>query len=534
MRNSSGSASVYSNGGYSNGGTLVLATESRGGSTGGSGRYAAYTISTLKKSPSKHSLHDSRQSLAGSIYGSTRSLRGSAIILEPISQSLEVHRNTQPLRKYHKTGTLVASGAQKPRVSADMAISNFNILFDKSIALFRPGDTIKGKVILDVWTPLDIMYIEFKIQGFATVRQFNDMGDGFTGQPVHEYYVNKRILLLSPQPGRSSLALQQGKYVSEFSYKLPHDIPPSVSQFDLGRGYVFDISYVAKANVCDVMKHPNKTTVNRVVKATKATFAVASDVDTSRSSEPIIHSEQIQLFCSPFNSDPTSVLVQLNKSLYCVGEFIRVHIELISPSKKRIKKIIAELEQTVTVNSGKKKTTRFHQTLIKAIDDGRDRKLVPKSEELPNPHSKIDLIKTGFRLPIPPNFMPSLLPGCEIITNAYCIKVVIKFRRFGGELIERIPITIAPPAESVPDKSDAKSHIPLFNKPIMQFPYFARDNTPNGRDSIRSKSSDSGDSHVSHRHHRKQTKYERVSTQYKTGLHCCGCCLLCLGYGIYN
>lgn len=437
----------------------------------------------------------------------------------------------------NSNGTLASrSGValvQHHPVSADMAISNFHIQYDRGIAQYRPGEELRGKVVMDVWTPVHILKVEFKIQGFCTVRHFKD--SGFSVKPFQEYYISKRITLLAPQAGSSTLYLKRGKYMSDFSYTLPDDIPPTVRQFDLGHGYVFDISYVARAQVCDILHTDNVNVpqVARVVKSTKATFAV-SPTTSERNDEPITHAEQIQLFCSPFNTHPTSVLVQLNRGAYTVGEYIKVHIELLTPVKKRVRQLVAELEQSVRLQLGKK-SVNFRQTLIKAVDNGRGRKLVPKSQEMPyGGASDLDMIKTGFRLPIPPNFVPSHLPSCQILDTTYCIKVTVKFGRFGGSLIERIPITVHPVTDHE-DTTTTTNRIPLFNKPIMQFPYFAKNPA---RDSMRSTdsraapslSTDFGGSQQ--RGH--STKYDRVTTKYKTCLTCCGCCLLCLGYGIYD
>ena len=44
--------------------------------------------------------------------------------------------------------------------------------------------------------------------------------------------------------------------------------------------------------------------------------------------EPIVHAEQLQLFCSPLGSDPTSVLLNLDRGVYPIGSNMKLQAEV--------------------------------------------------------------------------------------------------------------------------------------------------------------------------------------------------------------
>ena len=155
------------------------------------------------------------------------------------------------------------------------------------------------------------------------------------------------------------------------------------------------------------------------------------------------------------------------------------------------------------------------------------------------------------------------------IMISLCLQVIIRFRHLGGDLIVRLPIIIAPASDA--ERNIESTDVPVFNKPIMQFPYFSK--SPiipdmNGFGSLqRSSGTESG--HGTMRSHgtvrsyahsngtvrsncgpvvangnykkskayRKQREFKRndkVTTKYKPGINCCSCWASCFGYGIYE
>ena len=73
-------------------------------------------------------------------------------------------------------GTVTRAHVQRHHIPVDMAISNFSIKFEHEGKL-RPGDEIKGQVIMDVWSTIVIRYVEFNItgKGISTIYIVNQL-----------------------------------------------------------------------------------------------------------------------------------------------------------------------------------------------------------------------------------------------------------------------------------------------------------------------------------------------------------------------
>ena len=142
----------------------------------------------------------------------------------------------------------------------------------------------------------------------------------------------------------------------------------------------------------------------------------------------------------------------------------------------------------------------------------------------------------------------------------------------GGDLIVRLPITIAPASDV--ERSIENVDVPVFNKPIMQFPYFSKSpiipdmngfattgrssGTESGHGTVRShgtirtsgysngtvRSSNgfvvaNGNHNVhkkskAYKKHREFKNNDKVTTMYKPGITCGTCLASCLGYGIHE
>ena len=408
-------------------------------------------------------------------------------------------------------------------VNIDMAISNFHIEFEVPGARYKPGDELSGKVIMDVWAGIDIKHVEFLINGKGTLRMFQNSST-FIERPKHEVYLDKKIVLIGSSTSNRGITLEPGRYETNFQYTLPENIPPSVHQFDMGNGYVFDISYSVQARVCDFAHARGPPgTMLRVVKATRKSFSMVPLQDWHTipgAMEPSVHSEQLLLFCGAGRRDPTTVIVMLDHGIYPVGDNIRLTTEVISPGKDAIKDISAELEQQLFFDSDLIK--KFRRVMIKALDDGRNRRLTKNGASL----------KSTFGISLPTNIIPSYLPNCKMIDLQYTMKVKVRFKKFGGKLIIRLPVVIAPACDG--DRKDGE--VPLFNKPVMQFPYFSKSPLGNGQSIGYPNSSSASDDSTRGSLHRAEVargqQQDNVTTKYKTAFSCCGCCLPCLGFGI--
>ena len=468
------------------------------------------------------------------------------------STDLEIfnHDNVLVHTRPGRITTVNGSAAQpplQPTVSTDvgMAISNFHIQLDNLDNTVKPGEEISGKVVMDVWSPIQIRFVEFILQGRGTVRIFKTSST-FNEKPTCEIYLDKRIHLLAPPEGTRTMVLTPGKYVTKFAYHLPEDLPPTVAQLDMGKGFVFDITYMAQANVAADIKsrHISPTTTAhlvKVIKTSKKHFIVTPTHDWQSipgALEPISHAEQVTVCCSPANSDPTSILFKLDRGVYPIGDIIKFQVEILSPKKKNIQGIMCELEQVIDYR-GAKKDRQFKKVLIKAFDKTK--------------HNRHKMLRAKFSMPLPHSLIPSFIPNCRLLRVVYHIKMTIKLKGWGGEVLMDIPIIIAPPT-SLSANTDQPS-VPVFNKPIMQFPYFSK-SPPDGNDpdfdsisqgtsggTLRSRRSvdrssyHSGQSSRSHRSgkpDRPKRQDPKVTTRYKSGFGLGSCCVNCCGVGIHD
>ena len=394
-----------------------------------------------------------------------------------------------------------------------VAISNFNIVWESNENL-NPGDEISGKVVMDVWSTVQIKYVELLVIGRGNVRVFSS-STIFVEKPRSEVYINKRIQLIGPKNGGYFVTLPPGRYISAFKYTLPDEIPPSVHQNEMGRGVVFDISYYVQANVCDNVGSklssaiPNMT---KIIKAVRKPFTVIMPYDWKSfpgATEPIVHKEQVSLMCSS-NHDPTCVTFNLSRGVYAVGDAITILTQVHCPERRRVQSIKAELEQQLTFD--KNTLGKYSQTLVSAQDDRHLRIFIGQEHTM----------RSQFKLHVPKNIVPSYLPNCHLLKIEYNMKITVSFKKLGGKLVIWVPLMIMPYG---PEESFGSSKGPIFNKRVMKFhQHSMQANHANGE--------------VSHINGNemdiKNSMKGQITTKYEPAFHCLGCCLACLGIGIYD
>ncbi len=431
--------------------------------------------------------------------------------------------------------------------SAAAAVSNFSISLTEGQDHYHPEDEITGTISFNVWSRTLIRYVEFILQGRGTIRFFKD-STTLLDKPRHEVYLDKRILLISPPEGSKRMILNPGHYVSNFTYKLPAELPPSIHQYDMGKGYMFDISYIAQANICDDLPPTMKKVRHnarkglplyvlqeyaKIAKSTRCKFYLElQDIwdDALTTKEPVLYREQVLLFCS-CRSDPTVVKIHLDQGVYSIGGTIRVDTEISMPAPKQVKHIRVQFEQHMTVGK-----------------DGRLNHILIQSQDEAVKYSPDRVLSSQFVIPIPPNLIPSNLPRCRILVLSYDVKVTVQFRGLGGKLTVRLPVTITPARTF--EKFD-EPPINSATRPALHFPHFSSKSFGNARlggtvagtslgpTESRIQRSISHSKNISPGTLKSSKKFPKkadtnITTKYRTGIRCCACCLLCCGFGIYN
>lgn len=340
------------------------------------------------------------------------------------------------------------------------AISNFHIQLDNMGNTARPGEVLSGRVIMDVWSAISIRFVEFILQGHSTVVKYKSLSA--KQHPTNEIYIDERIELVTPPSGSRTMVLAPGKYVSKFSCALPGNLPASVRSTKFFSGIVFDITYMAKANVAaDVESRsigPMKTehTV-KIIKSCKKLFTVqplVSFLDFPAATNSISHAEQITTCCS---LQPTSILLKLDRNVYAAGDVINVQIEILSPKKKAVRKLVCDLDQVV-VFWGKKRDKQQRQVLLQC-----------EGQVQPQSSSAEHMVRAVFHLPLLDSLCPSTLMFCRLLQVTYHLRVSVRLRGWGGSVLLEIPVTVAPSCQH----EELEPKVSLFNKPIMPFPQFS-------------------------------------------------------------
>ena len=379
-----------------------------------------------------------------------------------------------------------------------MAVSNFQIELNEKGA-YRAGAEISGHVILNVWSAIEISHIELLLHGRGTLRIFKDTST-FLEMPKHEVYLQQKILLMSPTSGAQTVILQPGRYESAFKYQLPDAVPPSVSQQELRHGCIFDISYMAQANMCRM----RRSSVG-IIKSTRRSFIILPDLSTSIAHQPISHTEYVKLFCLSMSSKPAKVTVHLNRGIFNPGENIKLKVVVTTAKSTCVQSVSADFDQVTT----------FNNDMIRKL-----RRTLVRTGEAHGHHLAAATVGATFVMPVPTNIVPSDLPHCHLLDITYIVKVIVSFKQLAGSLSIRVPITVTPRTHD--HSSQGKS---LFSQRMAHFHSFGK---PALNTTISTESDNSSREDATTGRHLD----EQVITTYKTPVPCCACCLSCMGVGI--
>ena len=487
-----------------------------------------YESDTLDRR-SVRSLHSTRSIQTAYSNQSLRTLRSYKIDVD--RQSLSALHLSTP-----KELILVHPGAVEFRrqKNVDSAISNFLITFDEKDH-YKPGQTIKGQVEMDVWTELDVRYVEFLLVGRGTVRMFT----GSSSKQIKswgEVYLDKRILLMSPSPGETHLFLKPGRYISKFSYKLPNKLAPTLSQLNLRKSVSFDISYAVQANVCDSLHNtdiPKHEQYVRVVKSCRRLFTVGLLHDwfsIPGATDPVIHAEQLQLSCAPSTGEPTSVLVHLNRGVYTPGDTMKVNVEAFTPNGKGVKRVEVLVEQHIRLTDKVKMETK--NVLVNIKDKLKNRK---KDEQK-------NMLTRTFSIPLPADLTPSYLPGCHLLKITYTMHVTTQFKSCSGKLVTTLPIHILQQSRDSQVTQEDGS-MPVFSKPITQYPNFINSASDdevdhnNGTVDMYSGTTGGRGTAYSGKTGGRGMAYRKVDDQQQKAeytVDCCNCCVSLCGLGLFK
>ncbi|XP_051924647.1 arrestin domain-containing protein 3-like isoform X2 [Hippocampus zosterae] len=297
-----------------------------------------------------------------------------------------------------------------------MTIRNFSIEYDaiNSQNIFTNGDTINGRIVVEVSKETPIQSLTFIGKGSAKVRwvEHHHKHTRYYWSDEQYYDIKQHIL----RAGTEFIA--QGRHVFPFSFKVPNGKMPSSFKASTGR-----IVHKLKAELKQSMK---------LTKTAKAhfTFVSKADMDIAGLMEP-------QHVCIEHNfkscgSGTVTMNVYTEQMAYKADETLNIKVEINNQS---------------TVSVRPKFTIYRKQKILLPRQ-----RIIITSKVLQN-LNKADIIAANSRVTVTKTIPLEKLPGpiCGVAKNEYQLKVCLKpTRKFAEQRIlvfrdnsELVPQTLA-------------------------------------------------------------------------------------------
>ncbi|KAM6930314.1 arrestin domain-containing protein 3-like [Xenentodon cancila] len=296
-----------------------------------------------------------------------------------------------------------------------MTIKTFQIEYDaiNSKNTFTNGDTINGRIILEVSKETRIQSLVFMAKGKAWVCWHEQHGEtNHVYWADEKYYsIKHHILRESRQDGTEVIG--KGRHLFPFSFNIPNRKMPSTFKTSTGK-----IVHKIKAELKQSMKLSKTTKVHY-------TFISKADMDTPGLMEPQHDSKDKSL---AFGSGNVSMDVYTKRMGYRPGENLSVTVKINNRSSRSVKPKFVLYEKKSYFAQGHRKvhTKNIYKDKGDAVDSTSGKSTVTKA------------------LPIPGTLPPSLL-NCSIIRLEYKLKIYLDIKCALDPAI-KLPIVILPEA----------------------------------------------------------------------------------------
>uniref|UniRef100_A0A3B4AI16 Arrestin C-terminal-like domain-containing protein n=1 Tax=Periophthalmus magnuspinnatus TaxID=409849 RepID=A0A3B4AI16_9GOBI len=272
-----------------------------------------------------------------------------------------------------------------------MTIHNFSIEYDaiNSNNIFTNGDTINGRIILEVSKEIKIQALVFIAQGEARVCWHEQYGQYVTMvyTSKDKYYSVEHNILRETR--------HDGRHVFPFSFKIPDRKMPSTFKSSVGK-----IVHKLKAELKQSMK------ITKTAK-THFTFVSQADMDIPGLLEPQYGCKDKTI--SAFGSGTVAIDVSTERLGYWQGEVLQVTAEIKNQSSRMVKPKLVLYKKKSYFAEGKRRmnTSDILKEKCDPVESGSN-KTVTKSitipKELPPSILNCSIIKLEYRLKVIPTF----------------------------------------------------------------------------------------------------------------------------------
>lgn len=295
-----------------------------------------------------------------------------------------------------------------------MTINNFSIEYDSinSKNIFTNGDTMNGRIIVEVSKDTKIQELIFIASGRAQVRWSEHYGQHHhhVYWSDEKYYEVKQHILREARHDGTEV-IKKGRHVFPFSFTIPDRKIPSTFKASIGK-----IVHKVKAELKQSMKLTKKAKAH-------FTFVSKADMDIPGLMEP-------QYGCKDksvglFSSGKLSLDINTKKMGYMQGEDILVTAEISNHSSRSVKPKFTLYEKRSFFAQGRRRvhTNDILKEKLESIDSS-DKKTVTKA------------------ITIPKDLPPSIL-NCSIIKVEYRLKVQLDIKCASDPEI-KLPIAVLP------------------------------------------------------------------------------------------
>ncbi|KAF3695886.1 Arrestin domain-containing protein 3 [Channa argus] len=295
-----------------------------------------------------------------------------------------------------------------------MTVKQFSIEYDaiNSKNTFTTGDTINGRIVVEVSKQTTIQSLIFIAQGKARVCWHEHYG-----QDHHHVYwsdetyydIKQHILRQARQDGTE--VISKGRHVFPFSFRIPDRKIPSSFKTSIGK-----IVHKLKAELKQSLKLTKKAKAH-------FTFVSQADMNIPGLLEPQYGCKDKAI--KVFGSGSVSVDVRTKKMGYMQGEALHLSIEIRNHSTRSVKPKIILYEKRSFFAQGHRKlqTNEIHKEKIEAIASSSDETV-----------TKV--------LTVPTHLPPSIL-SCSIIKLEYRLKIYLDIKCASNPEI-KLPIVVLP------------------------------------------------------------------------------------------
>ncbi|UOX38843.1 putative thioredoxin binding protein [Finch poxvirus] len=205
-------------------------------------------------------------------------------------------------------------------------IKNIDVVLDylNDSNTYFVGDTVSGRLILEVCGDVRIKFIQIIVKGYAKVYWSEKKKIGPITTTTHDYYkkieyINRKYILVKDTNTR---IIHSGRHEYAFSFELPQSLPASSFESKYG-----NIRYWLKAELHRNWSLPMKL---------KKELTVLEHIDVNTPLLTAYQSgskEKTLLFCK---SGVISLLAKIEKKGYVPGEYVKIVAEIENNSSRAV------------------------------------------------------------------------------------------------------------------------------------------------------------------------------------------------------